>query len=225
MWTDLDGRRRSASLKAIDPMIRTEPANGAGAVPSPGESLRFNAARMISRSRHVSASLNALGDIVIDVHIALTPASIFWKRTEGERGHDPAHRQHWSHAVSFEASAARLREGALPSALEVTIKAKAVGFEDLERIARTVMEGCRPVGEGLILAVADYGPNWLFFPTNGYNPNLGKLRGHYFLRSPGQWAYWRQMHNISYMVAGRDGAIDCEYIIHSRAPRMRTTSG
>ncbi len=77
MWTDLDGRRRSASLKAIDPMIRAEPANGAGAVPSPDETLRFNAARMISRSRHVSASLNALGDIVIDVHIALTPASIF----------------------------------------------------------------------------------------------------------------------------------------------------
>lgn len=101
-------------------------------------------------------------------------------------------------AGSVEKAAARRKHDPVPTALQITlITAHAKPKEALDEALALVLKGWSlPKCNGKF-GVIDVGPEWLFFPKSGFNPNVTNLNVYFSVGIAMRWAEMRALHNVS----------------------------
>lgn len=188
--------------------------------------VRLNDCYIQSPTKHLCVSLKHLGIREITVHVNFSPDCHVWahssKPTPSRR---PGIRAVLSGVCNLERVTAYNKPEIVPSVLEITLRCKSRPIPEVLNPCRELL--CRAwsrVACSDTFGTLDFGGEWLFFPTSGFNPNANTVE--VFSSSVSailtrrQWHRWRERHNVSCEPREDAGSVGGSItLVHSLEPR------
>jgi hypothetical protein len=209
-WLDHDGSRKSA------PVARFFSA------PSCESRLFLNECQIqIPKGRYRTV----LGEIAVQklkVHLSVSPNSEVWlKSADTIASGRPVVRKVISGVVSLEKAALYRSPDPMPSSLEMTLYCAPTDVCNLlETLCDTVKKVWSQIDCTDKFGTMDFGGEWLFFPTSGYNPNVSNIYAYYCNDARTDWPRWRELHNVSFeSITELDSGTMPQALIHSFSAR------
>ena len=116
----------------------------------------------------------------------------------------------------------------MPSVLKITLRCAPCSIENMVKPICDIVKSSWPrIGCAEKYGTVDFGGDWLFFPANGYNPNVSGINAYEdYVEAQAGWPKWRERHNVTFESEdNRKHDAPPRMIIHSLEPKRPAWPG